>query len=296
MPDWDAIGIGLAVRDISVLMERFPTPDEKIRATAIHESGGGPVPTALVTMARFGRRTALVAPVGNDAVGATIVRELASEKVDTSALVWRSDFESPTSVIIVDHGRRTILEAPHEVDLPIGWDDIALPLDCRALLVDARAVGAQIRAAREVRRHGGLVMLDCGHPRDGVEELLGCTDIAILSHSYASSARDDPEGFLDWVRGKQPGEGRIIAGVTLGEKGCAIWSREEGYVRLPGEPVTAVDSTGAGDVFHGAFLHAYLERGSAHEAARFANRAAAAKCTGMTGRAPLPDAEALWDP
>jgi sugar/nucleoside kinase (ribokinase family) len=71
-------------------------------------------------------------------------------------------------------------------------------------------------------------------------------------------------------------------------------SREGGKVRLPGVSVVAVDSTGAGDVFHGAFLHAYLKTRSVERAARFANVTAARKCEGMTGRAPLPSETELW--
>ena len=82
--------------------------------------------------------------------------------------------------------------------------------------------------------------------------------------------------------------------MTLGALGCALMSRDAGMVRIPGVPVAAVDSTGAGDVFHGAFVHAYLETRSLERAARFANVTAARKCEGLTGRAPLPDEEELW--
>src|SRR3972149_4684089 len=109
---WDAIGIGLAVRDITVLLDRYPNPDEKMRARELHESGGGPAPTALVTLARLGRKTALSATVGDDAVGRFLLEGLVRENVDVSPVAVRGGFVSPTSVILVDNGRRTILE-PH---------------------------------------------------------------------------------------------------------------------------------------------------------------------------------------
>lgn len=299
MSEWDAIGIGLVVRDISVLMDRYPAADEKLRAREIHESGGGPVPTALVTMARFGRKTAISALVGDDAVGRFLVEGLERENVDTSSIAVREGFVSQTSVIVVEHGRRTILEAPDGVGFPLTWDDVrGLPLDdCRALLLDARTVGVQIDAARRVRQAGGLVVLDCGHPRNGVDELLALTDVAIFSHTYprALHGKDcDVKAFLRETLEKLPKGGPGIAGVTLGSNGCALTSRDVPLFRLSAPEVSALDTTGAGDVFHGAFVHAFLKTQSIVEAAGFANRAAARKCEGMTGRAPLPAEEALW--
>jgi ribokinase len=296
---WDAIGIGLVVRDVSVLLDRYPKPDEKMRARELHESGGGPAPTALVTLARLGRKTALSGTVGDDAVGRFLLEGLSRENVDVSAVSVRLDFVSPTSVILVEGGRRTIFEPPRGVGFPLDWSDVRkLPLEnASALLVDARVVDVQTKAARIVRESGGLVVLDCGHPRDGVDNLIAESDIAIFAHSYPAGLHGedvDVEEFLADVQARLPRMGPAIAGVTLGSEGCVIRSREEGFLRLPAPMIEAVDTTGAGDVFHGAFLHAFLETGSAESSARFANVAAARKCEGMTGRAPIPPEEEIW--
>jgi ribokinase len=296
---WDAIGIGLVVRDVSVLLDRYPKPDEKMRAREIHESGGGPAPTALVTLARLGRRTALSATVGDDAVGRFLLEGLVRENVDVSAVAVRPDFVSPTSVILVEGGRRTIFEPPRGVDFPLDWTDVRkLPLeDASALLVDARVIEVQTRAARIVREAGGLVILDCGHPRDGVDHLIAESDIAIFAHTYAAALHGedfDVEEFLAGVQARLPRSGPAIAGVTLGSRGCALRSRDEGFLELSAHVVGALDTTGAGDVFHGAFVHAFLKTGSVESSARFANVAAARKCEGMTGRAPIPPEEEIW--
>ncbi len=298
MKAWDAIGIGLAVRDVSVLVDRYPEPDEKMRARELHESGGGPAPTALVTLARLGRKTALSATVGDDAVGRFILDGLLRENVDVGAVSVRKDFVSPTSVILVESGRRTIMEPPRGVDFPLDWDDVRkLPLEnASALLVDARVVEVQIRAARIVRKAGGLVVLDCGHPRDGVDELMVESDIAIVSSTYPAALLGDEvnvEEFLRQVHERLPRTGPAIAGVTLGPLGCVILS-QEGFLRAEALKVQAIDTTGAGDVFHGAFLHAFLKTHSVESSARFANAAAGRKCEGMTGRAPIPPEEEIW--
>lgn len=289
------------VRDVSVLLDRYPRADEKIRAREICESGGGPVPTALVALARLGRKTAISALVGDDDVGRFILEGLTREKVDVGAVEIARDFLSPTSIILVENGRRTILEAPHEVGFPLKWESVRkLPLeDAASLLVDARAVEVQLAAASAVRKSGGLVVLDCGHPRDGVDDLLRTSDIAILSHTYPQALHGEDsdwevEEFLRGIRQRLPTSGPAIAGITLGASGCAFLDGDEGFFQLEAHPVEAIDTTGAGDVFHGAFLHAFLKTGSVRESARFANTTAAFKCKGMTGRAPIPSAEEIW--
>jgi sugar/nucleoside kinase (ribokinase family) len=140
--------------------------------------------------------------------------------------------------------------------------------------------------------------LDCGHPRRGVEEILEHADIAILSCTYPQSLYGedyDPEEFLKELRSRLPLDGPRIAGLTLGEDGCCISTPESSFIRIPGHPVDAVDSTGAGDVFHGAFVHAFLNQETPESAAHFANAAAALKCTGMSGRAPLPPEDKIWE-
>ena len=182
MADFDVLGLGVAVRDVTVLLDTFPTPDEKYRAKGFYESSGGPVPTALVTLARLGRRVAFRGIVGDDAVGEFIIDDLRREGVDVSGVVRKKDLPSPSSVILVDGGRRTIFEG-WQTDLPLSPSDVQLD-SCRILLVDARLPDIQIDWATRARRAGTTVVLDCGHPRPGVEEILGLTDVAILSHTY----------------------------------------------------------------------------------------------------------------
>jgi ribokinase len=295
----DVLGIGVAVRDITVLLEQFPTPDEKHQADGFFESSGGPVPTGLVTLSRLGDRTAFCGVVGDDAAGESIVDDLTREGVGAAGVVRRNDMSSPTSVILVEGGRRTIFEC-WQTDLPFGIEDaerLGVAFDrCRYLLVDGRLPQAQIAAARWVRQAGGSVVLDCGHPRPGVDELLQVTDLAILSHSYPRALLGDDYDaaeFLDELCGSLAPEGSRIAGLTLGAEGCLIRDPDSSLIRVPGHRVDAIDTTGAGDIFHGAFVHALLNGDSLEAAARFANAAAALKCCGMTGRAPLPAEEQI---
>jgi ribokinase len=297
----DALGIGVAVRDIAIHLDTFPQADHKYQAKNLYESGGGPVSTALVTLSRLGRRVAFAGVVGDNAAGKFVVENLNGENVDTSGVVYRQGFSSPTSVILVENGRRTIFEC-WQYDLPVSFEELEareVPFDsCRSLLVDVRAPEVQIEAARRVRSAGGVVVLDCGHPRRGVEEILKLTDVAILSYSYPKSLYGedyDVAEFLDELCSRLPEDGLRIAGLTMGSEGCALFTPDSTLTRIPGHRVDALDSTGAGDVFHGAFVHALLNGEAPESAARFANAAAALKCTGMTGRSPLPPEDEIWN-
>lgn len=295
----DALGIGVAVHDIAVWLDRFPEPDHKYQARDLFEAGGGPVPTALVTLARLGNRVRFAGVVGDNPVGHFIVESLAEENVDVSGVVFREGFHSPTSIILVEGGRRTLFEC-WQYDLPLRFEELekqAVRFDqCRFFLADARLVEVQLEAARRVRRAGGTVVLDCGHPRTGVDDLLGVTDIAILSHTYPQTLYGeeyDAAAFLSEIFDRLPEDGPRIAGLTMGGEGCAIRTPQHAFLRVPGHEVKALDTTGAGDVFHGAFVHATIRGESPETAARFANAAAALKCEGMTGRSALPSEEEI---
>jgi ribokinase len=245
-------------------------------------------------MSRLGSRTAFAGVVGEDPAGAFLVEDLRRENVDVSALSARKGFITPASIILVEReGRRTVCEwRQSDLPFPDGPMERLRPILDRArlLIVDARMIDAQIEAARRIRSAGGLVMLDCGHPRPGVEEILRETDVAILSHTYAREigvGRLDSETFLHGIVPTLAPGGPRIAVVTLGAEGCLLLFRGKA-TRIPGHRVEAIDTTGAGDVFHGAFAHAWLGRVEPVAAARFANAAAAMKCRGLTGRAPIP--------
>ena len=297
MPGFDVIGIGVAVRDVTVLLDVFPSPDEKYRAKGFFESSGGPVPTALVTLARLGRRVAFCGVVGDDPVGGFIIDDLSREGVDVERVVRRKNLPSPSSVILVEGGRRTVFEG-WQTDLPLTLKDVLPPSACRYLLLDARLPEVQTEAARRARNSSSQVVLDCGHPRPGTDDILSLTDVAILSHTYPRAVhgeRHDPTKFVKELHARLPDGGHRIAGLTLGPGGCVIHSVDSSTVWIPGHKVKAIDSTGAGDVFHGAFIHALLANETAEVAARFANAAAALKCQGMTGRATIPPEKEIRD-
>lgn len=272
----------------------FPVPkDVKVRVSGFARQGGGPAANAAVTVARLGGRADFVGAVGDDALGASQIQELAREGVGVAGVVVVGGAPSFVAFILVDaaDGARTIFSAPAERPL--------LPADTRfpgpppdLLLLDGWAGAAALALAREARRAGVPVMLDAGAFTDDVRALLPYVDVAIVSTPFAAAAAGpgSPEGAVRWVLTQGP----RLAAVTAGEEGCvagAAGSAETFRVRA--FAVEANDTTGAGDAFHGAAAWA-LARGETWEGSlRTAAAVAALKCRKLGARDGLPTASEL---
>jgi sugar/nucleoside kinase (ribokinase family) len=289
------------VRDVVLTLDAFPPQDGKVAARTLVETTGGPVPNALVTLSRLGRRASFGGVVGSDPAGERVRAELLMEGVDAVALVEIPALSTPTSVILVVGDARSVVECG-QIDLP----DTDLPLDhwleraesASWFLADGRLPAAQLRLAERVRERGGRVMLDGGTPRPGLEALIPLADVAVFSSSYAlRSGVDDQEialtRFSHGLAARLPAEGLGVAGLTLGARGSLLVTREGRTLRHFPPCIEAVDTTGAGDVFHGALAGALIGGAELESAARFANAAAALSCEGLTGRGPLPSRDEI---
>lgn len=282
--------VGIATLDRVFRVDPLPAGPGKRFATAFVEVGGGPAATAAAAVARLGGRASLWSRVGDDATGTAIVRELEGHGVDVSAVRRIPGAVSQQASVTVDGtGERAIVSFR---DPALATDPSWLPLDAiagaGAVLADVRWAdgGAAVLAA--ARRAGIPAVLDADATDDDALDRL----VPLASHVAFSApglARfagvDDPRAGLERAAARTD----AALGVTLGEAGC-LW-RDGGRIRhLPAFPVDAVDTLGAGDVFHGALALA-LARGSGHEdALRYASAVAALKCTRFGGRSGIPDA------
>jgi sulfofructose kinase len=226
--------------------------------------------------------------VGGDDAGAVMLRELASEGVDVSAAIVHPGCRTPSAAVIVDgRGERLIVSF---VDPRLPSHAGALPLDevgsCGAVLADIRwpeaALAVLGRAKRENVR--GVVDVDLG-PQARIEEIVSMASDAIFSAPALArlAGTGDPEAGLRAVARL----GAAVVGVTAGEKGA--WWLDRGTIRhQPAHAVTAIDTTGAGDVFHGAYALAIAGGAPVAQAMRFASVAAALKCARGAGRRGCP--------
>jgi len=263
-------------------------------ATSHQSVGGGVAANAAVAVSRLGGRALFVSRIGADAAGDQVVLELADEGVDVSHLHRRAGDTTPTSCVLVEaSGERTIVNRT-SADL---FDDDVPDLDGirpDAVLVDGRWPAGARRALRRARALGapGVVDVDRAPTRADVADLGLATHLVFSADALAEfSATDDAAIGLSRAAASID----AAVAVTLGGQGVGWLDSAGAFSTMPAFDVEVVDSTGAGDVFHGAFALGLAERMEVPEAFRFANAAAALKCSRPGGRLGAPDRRAVDD-
>lgn len=276
---------GLAVVDLVFAIDTIPTTPGKYRADDVAIVGGGCGANAAVAISRLGGQAMLVATVGDDLTGHMIVTGLEAEGVDCRLVQHRSGGRSPISSVVVDRfGERLIVNyrdrrPPDDTD----WLSAVDP-SIDAALVDTRWPAAGV-AVLELARHLGVPgVVDAESP-------VATDVVTAASHVvFSTPGVCDFAGIAD-VEEALLAADRILPGwvaVTVGARGTIV-VHEGAPLLLPAPSVQVVDTLGAGDVWHGAFTLALAEKRSEIDAVRFANIAAALKCTGFGGRAATPD-------
>lgn len=285
MPQFDVVGVGVASWDMIGVAAAPPVLGQKQPLAGRVEMGGGPVATALAALARLGAKVALVSAVGNDHYGEAIRSDLAQFGVDTSFVVTRPG-SSHVSFVLAEPGsdRRTVWW----YNEPSVFADVVFPPtlagQTRALLIDSHLPMA-LSAAQQVRAAGGRIMIDAERVKPTVLELLPLCDDIVVSANFARAVT----GLADVAAAAQAlyERYRRLIVVTAGEAGS--WACDGGeLIHTPAFPTQPVDTTGCGDVFHGALLFALLRNDPLPAALRFASAAAALKTRGLGGRSALP--------
>ncbi|HET9904636.1 MAG TPA: PfkB family carbohydrate kinase [Xanthobacteraceae bacterium] len=282
---------GIAVEDHVYRLDSFPQPGSKTRAREYVAVGGGCAANAAVAVARLGGAARLAAPLGDghgaDAVGDRILRRLAEEGVDCTACVRVPGARSPISAILVDaQGERLIVNDRDErLSAACIADPGATVAGVDAVLVDNRFAPFVLPLCRAARQRGLPVVLDGDRPTVASDALLtACTHLVFAADGLRATAReDDLETALRCIA---PRTDAFLA-VTDGAGGV-LWLESGQMRRLPAFVVDAVDTLGAGDVFHGAFTLALAEGRGETDALVFASAAAALKCTRFGGIAGAP--------
>lgn len=285
------IGLGQCAYDYLFVTDSFPQPDTKKEVLEWTNAGGGPVATALAGLSRLGIECNYHGIIGDDEAGEKIRESLLHENINTEGLIKRWGTDSQVAFIAVekDSGKRTIFwkrpsGAPLTPDeLPDHFLDGA-----DFLLVDGLMAKASMQAAKKARKKGIPVMLDAGRVRNGMIELAHMCDYVVGSEEFARGLRKDkpfdPEEAIEKMRSF----GAKAATVTLGDKGSITLCSDEIF-RTPAYKVDAVDTTGAGDVFHAGYIYGLLQKRDIKEVVRFASAFAALKCRKLGGRAGIPD-------
>ena len=289
----DVVGLGCACFDFLGVVPYMPGVDEEIDMLETSQQGGGEVATALVALANLGSSVGYVGKIGDDPIGSFIKEDFRRYGVDTGHLIVESGAVSDASVVLVDRqtGKRTILACRSTVsDLRPAEIGDGVIEQAKYLLLDGNYRLGTLEAARRARAAGVTVVLDADVSANDSEihRLLRLTDILIPSRHFSRlyTKTEDVEKALGMLRSYGP----EVLVITLGDEG-SICSAEGEIFYAPGFQVEVVDTTGAGDVFHGAFIHGMLHGWELRKVVEFASAVAAIKCTKLGGRAGIPSFE-----
>jgi sugar/nucleoside kinase (ribokinase family) len=288
---FDIVGLGLATVDVMAIVPHLPELDEVYPTQRTLLQGGGPVATALVTASRLGCSTTYLGAIGSKGWGDVIRKEFAAYDVDIAYAPRRGEGESPISIILVDasSGARSILYDPGSVD-ELAPPEIPVEViqSAHALHLDGVHPRAAFRAAEIAREAGVRVSLDGGAGKawPEMERLLPLVDLLVVAQQFAEHVTGESDPLVAGpilLETYDPDQ----AVITAGDSGSWYWDRER-HFHQPAYSVPVVDTTGAGDVYHGAYLYAVLQDWSPQQCLRFASAAAALKCRAMGGRTGIP--------
>lgn len=286
------ICLGHAALDRIYRIAAFPPTPRKLAALGMEEVGGGMAANAAVAAARLGADVAFCGRVGDDLAGQAIRDGLRREGIDATQLRAFPGGISSTSAVIVDAGGERLL-VNHRGDglsEDAGWLDLSPLRTARVALADVRWPEGALALFRAAREAGAITVLDADFGAgDALPALLAETDYALFSTpGLAEFSSDGRESALAQARALGP----IHAGVTQGADGY-LWLDDNGAHRLPAFEVAAIDTSGAGDAFHGAFVWALAQGRDIESCVTSAQAVAALKCLQVGNRAGLPDAATL---
>jgi sugar/nucleoside kinase (ribokinase family) len=287
LTDLDVLGMACCCWDLMVTVEHYPALDEKTGMSQMVEQGGGQAATAMAAVAKLGGRAAVIGRVGDDLSGRNIISALQDVGVDTSALRTVPGATSQFAICVahLPTGRRSIFWKNGSAGPPQPEEiDPELVRRAKAVLVDSNAIEAGIRAASLAREFGKPVVLDLEKPHPRSEELISLATHPIFPADYGSRLTGAPKP-LEVCRAIQAlGPENVI--VTLGDRGCLALEGDRLH-RVPAYRVPVIDTTGAGDVFHGVFAYGLALGKPFEDNLRFASAAAALCCRALGGRGGL---------
>jgi sugar/nucleoside kinase (ribokinase family) len=251
---------------------------------------GGAIGTTLAAVCALGGQARYMGRLSDDDLGRIVLRGLKEFGVDVSLVLIEPGRVSPASFILVDdRTARRFVRYTRGNTTPLQPGELPRTLfdDARALVIDGRAPAPQIAAAERAKALGLMIVLDARHLGPGMGELLGLCDVVIGNERFAaefSHSADMKRSLTELVK-----MGPRTAVITLGEEG-AIGLESDTLVRQPALEIDVIDTTGASEVFRGAFIHGLLEGWGLDRCLPFANAAAGLNCRhlgGLGGIAPL---------
>ncbi|MGZ3537389.1 MAG: carbohydrate kinase family protein [Thermodesulfobacteriota bacterium] len=288
---FDVVGMGLNSVDFLCVVPEFPPPNSKMQMLQFSKQGGGQVATAMVALSRWGVKTKYIGKIGEDELGRFSLDSIRQEGVDISSVTIEPHATNQFAMIIVDGstGERTIL---WNRDERLMYRDGELRKEevCsgKILHLDGHDIHAALQCARWAREEGIRTIVDLDKVESLTSELIKQIDFIITSFRFPmmyTGISDQKKALLELQKYTS---GFLCS--TLGDDGAMALVNGE-FLLIEGHKMKAVDTTGAGDVFHSGFIYGLLQNWKAEQILRFANAAAALKCKELGGRKGIPTLE-----
>ncbi len=272
------IGLGACVYDTLINCDYYPTEDTKLKANSVFAAGGGPVGNSLVVMSKLGVKTGVLGAFSADNAGKYLLEDFALYGVDVKNAVTLKDASSFTSFIVLSEKNKTrtcVFDRGTVPDEPKNLDYSCVKT-AKVLHLDGNYLNCAIEAAKIAKENGVKVSLDAGGLYQGIEKLIPYVDILIPSGEFAKGFTKT-DNIPDAIRVLAKEYNPEILVVTDGSNGGYYYQNGE-VLHYRNFSVKAVDTNGAGDTFHGAFISAYLEGKDVLSCCEFASATSAYKC------------------
>jgi sulfofructose kinase len=281
----DVLCVGHASYDLVFSVGHHPAEDEKMSAEGFTGCGGGPAANAAVTVAKLGYQAAFAGYLGQDSYGENHYREFMESGVHTGLIV-RGVSPTPLSAVLVKpDGKRALVNYKGETrPLPSKAIDFS-PVAPKVVLFDGHEPHVSQALLERARRERIPTVLDAGSVHEGTLVLMAKVDYLVCSEKFARQFAGNAETALALLAKISPA---VV--ITLGEHGL-IWRRGQERGVLPAFPVAAIDTTGAGDAFHGAFAAAVAAGMNWPDVLRYASAAGSLCCAKIGARTGLPSRE-----
>jgi len=281
--------VGLACLDHLFKVGHLPAGGGKTFAENYVAAPGGPAAAASIAAAALGHDAVFLGRLGDDDVGRELTARMARCGVDVSAVRYINGQSSQVSSVVVDqNGERQIINfSSRHLDPDPSWLPEKIIASADFLLTDVRWPEGAEEGLKRARQHTVPSLIDADISPIDTSHLIGLADYAVFSEKGLQMFVDEK----DIVKGLQSArrKSRAWVAVTAGEKG-SYWLDERGIIcSCPAEQVEAIDTCGAGDVFHGAFAAALAEKMHIKEAMHFAGVTASLKCLSFGGSLGTPD-------
>lgn len=289
------ICIGMASYDITIPVESYPVENTKNRIKELIECGGGPASNAAYLLGKWGENVSFLGVIGNDIQGYFIKKEFESANVNTKYLEINSSFKTPISHIVANttEGTRTIFTYRK----PMKMKPISLDFKPDIILMD----GQEYEMSKKLieRYPEAIKVIDAGRCEGEILELCSLCDYIVCSKTFAEKVSGVNVDFSKtntlleiYMKLKNKFKNNIV--ITLEDRGC-LYEKDGKVNILSSLKVAAKDSTGAGDIFHGAFVYGIANNYSFEECLKIANVAGAISCTRIGGRYSVPSKEEVLE-